>query len=144
MRSGTPVRDTFLRTSPVSSGRGFTLIEVLVALAIIGIALTVIIQLFSADMRNIAASDDYVTAVTLADEKMRQVIEDDDFSERSWSETTPEGYRMEFAITGTLSDRTETLQVQLMEVSLTMHWLQGAREKSLSLRTLKSVPKISL
>jgi prepilin-type N-terminal cleavage/methylation domain-containing protein len=120
---------------------GFTLLEVLVAVAILGIAVTVVLQLFSADLRAISASEDYVAASTKANVKIRELLADDNLSEMSSSEITEEGDRMDISITDALKDRTENLQVRLLEIDVTIHWTRGTKEKSLTLRTLKVVEK---
>jgi type II secretion system protein I len=120
---------------------GFTLLEVLVAIAILGIAVTVVLQLFSANLRAISASEDYVAASTKADAKIRELLADDKLSEKSFSEITEDGYRMDISITDVLKDRTENLQVRLLEIDLTIHWVRGTKEKSLALRTLKVAEK---
>jgi type II secretion system protein I len=53
--------------------RGFTLIEVVVALAILGLAVVTIIQLFSQGLRLLKLSGDHQRAVLLADQKAREV-----------------------------------------------------------------------
>jgi len=120
---------------------GFTLLEVLVALSILGIALTIILQLFSANLRALSASEDYVSAVTKAEAKMREVLDDKDLSEKSWSEITDDGYRMGVSINETLKDRTDNLQVRVLEVALTVYWTRNTKNKSLTLRTMKVVNK---
>jgi len=120
---------------------GFTLLEVLVALSILGIALTIILQLFSANLRAMSASEDYVSAVTKAEAKMREVLDDKDLSEKSWSEITDDGYRMDVSINETLKDRTDNLQVRVLEVALTVYWTRNTKNKSLTLRTMKVVNK---
>ncbi len=125
----------------LNSRTGFTLLEILVAVAILGIAVTVVLQLFSADLRAIAASDDYVTALTMAEAKMREVLDSDSLSEGSQSEATGDGYRVDVSVSSASGDRTENLQVMLLDVSVTLRWTKGAREKSLTLRTLKAVKK---
>jgi len=120
---------------------GFTLLEVLVALSILGIALTIILQLFSANLRALSASEDYVSAVTKAEAKMREVLDDKDLSEKSWSEITDDGYRMDVSINETLKDRTDNLQVRVLEVALTVYWTRNTKNKSLTLRTMKVVNK---
>jgi len=120
---------------------GFTLLEVLVALSILGIALTIILQLFSANLRALSASEDYVSAVTKAEAKMREVLDDKDLSEKSWSEITDNGYRMDVSINETLKDRTDNLQVRVLEVALTVYWTRNTKNKSLTLRTMKVVNK---
>ena len=52
---------------------GFTLIEVMVALAILGIAVVTIIQLFSQGLRLLKLSGDHQQAVLLADQKTREL-----------------------------------------------------------------------
>ncbi len=45
---------------------GYTLIEVLVAMVILALALSVLLQIFSGGLRNISISDDYTRAVLIA------------------------------------------------------------------------------
>jgi len=130
-----------LHSEICNSSRGFTLLEVLVATAILGIALTVVLQLFSADLRAISASGDYVSATTKAWAKMREILSDDKLSEKSFSEVTDDGYRIDVSITDTLKDRTENLQVRLLEINSTIHWTSGTKDRSLTLKTLKVVKK---
>ncbi len=120
---------------------GFTLLEVLVAIAILGIAVTVVLQLFSANLRAISVSGDYVSAATKAEAKMREILSDDKLSEKSSSETTDDGYRIDVSITDALKERTDNLQVRLLEIDLTVHWTRGTKERSLSLKTMKVVNK---
>ena len=120
---------------------GFTLLEVLVAIAILGIAVAVVLQLFSANLRAISDSGDYVIAVTRAEMKMREVLADEDLSEKAYSETTNDGYRMDIAVAETLQDRTETIEKRLLEIILTVHWTKGTKERSYTLRTMKMVNK---
>jgi prepilin-type N-terminal cleavage/methylation domain-containing protein len=123
------------------SPRGFTLLEVLVATAILGIAVAVVLQLFSANLRALAASEDYVSATKRAEAKMREILDDPSLTETSLSETTGDGYRIDVSITDALPERTETLPVKLLEISLTVHWSKGLKERSLSLKTMKVVKK---
>ena len=122
-----------------SSAKGFTLLEVLVAVALLGIAITVVLQLFSADLRAIAASEEYVSAAARAEAKMREVQDNDTLSEGSTSEITDDGYWVDVSVASTLGERTETLQVMLMDILVTVRWSKGIKEKSLSLRTMKLV-----
>lgn len=123
------------------SEKGFTLLETLVALALMGIAITVVFQLFSANLKAVAASDSFVTAAAAAEAKMREVLDDDNLSEKSWSETTDSGYRVEISVSNTLTERTETLQINVYEVDLTLYWFKGIQEKPLTLRTMKVLNK---
>jgi type II secretion system protein I len=122
---------------------GFTLLEVLVSLSIVAIAVTVVLQLFSADLRAIAASEDYAAAVVKAEAKMREVLDSEDLAETSWSEATPDGYRMDLSVTDVLKEKTNNLQVRLLQVNLTTRWFKGTKEKVLALRTMKLVNKLA-
>ena len=122
--------------------QGFTLMEVLVSLAIMGIAVTYVIQLFSVNLGSISASEKHSAAVLRAESRMRQALDDDSADEKSWSEVTEDGYRMDLTVSDVLSDRTENLQVKLIEIDLTVHWQQGSKEKAMTLSTLKVVDKL--
>jgi prepilin-type N-terminal cleavage/methylation domain-containing protein len=123
---------------------GFTLLEVLVSLSVVAVAVTVVLQLFSADLRAIAASEDYASAVVKAEAKMRGLLDNDDLAETSWSEATPDGYRMDVSIADVLKEKTNNLQVRLLEIGLTTRWFKGTKEKTLTLRTMKLVNKLAL
>ncbi|HNT43514.1 MAG TPA: type II secretion system protein [Syntrophorhabdaceae bacterium] len=120
---------------------GFTLLEVLVALAILGTAVTLIFQLFSANMRNIAISEDYLSATVAAEARMREVLDDDALTENSWSETTGDGYRIDVVVSDALQQRTGELPVKLLEVAMTVSWAKNMKQKSLTLRTMKMVQR---
>ncbi|MCX5806043.1 MAG: type II secretion system minor pseudopilin GspI [Proteobacteria bacterium] len=121
--------------------KGFTLLEVLVALAILGIAVTYVLQLFSTNMRTISLSRDYGLAAMQAEARMRQVLDDDQLNEQSWSEVTSEGYRLDLKVSNVLVDRTDNLAVKLLAIDLTIRWQKGVKERSLTLRTVKLTNK---
>ncbi|RJR19136.1 MAG: type II secretion system protein [Nitrospiraceae bacterium] len=52
---------------------GFTLIEVIVSMAILGISLVLIMQLFSAGLKSAKASCDYTIAIVHAKDKMEEL-----------------------------------------------------------------------
>jgi len=120
---------------------GFTLLEVLVALTLLSVALVVILQLFSANLRGIATSEDFAKATMRAEATMRDVLDNEDIEEKSSSETTPDGYRIDVAITNADEKRTENLPLKLLQISLTVHWKDGVKERSLTLKTMKAVTK---
>lgn len=139
--SACPARDC----GPLRCGKhghsGFTVLEVLVALALLSIVLVVIFQLFSANLNGISKADDYVYAVIKAESIMRDILDDDKLEEKSFSGTTEDGYRFNAEITGTATEKTEKLQVKLLEIRLTVTWTRGMNEKSLSVKTMKVIPK---
>lgn len=126
---------------PCTPESGFTLLEVLVAVALLAIAVTVVIQLFSANLRSVTVSEDYVSAALKANVVMREVLDDEDLTEKSRSERTNDGYRVDVAVTETAKERTDNLQVRLLEVTVKVSWAKGIKERSLALKTLKVVNK---
>jgi len=123
------------------SAKGFTLLEVLVATSILSIALLVVTQLFSAGLRGISLSKDYVAATARAEGKIKEALNDETLEEKTWSETTDDGYRFDASIRETLSDRTANIQIRLLEIAVTIYWSRGFNTKSLTLRTLRVVNK---
>ena len=49
---------------------GYTLIEVLVAMVILALSLTVLLRIFSGGLRNISVSEDYAHAILIAEAKL--------------------------------------------------------------------------
>jgi len=124
-----------------SADRGFTLLEVLVALVLLSVALAAIFELFSANLKGIAKADDVSHAVILAESKMREVLENETLTERIWTESTGNGYRIDGVVRSTANDRTKNLQIELLEISLTVFWTKDSKERTFNLKTLKMVKK---
>jgi general secretion pathway protein I len=118
---------------------GFTLLEVLVALAIVGIAVTAILQLFSSNLRVISASEDHVRASLMAEARMREIIDGEALVEKVWTETTSDGYRVDVAVSRVQTARAETIGATLLQVDLSLSWRRGARNRTINLKTLKLV-----
>ena len=132
----------YLEPAGKGAGRkGFTLLEVLVALAVIAIAITMVLQLFSADLRAIVRSGDLTSATIRGESRMREILAESSLTEKAWSEITEDGYRMDVVISEVVKERTDNLPVRLMLVAVTVRWMEGIREKSLFLRTMRMVDK---
>jgi type II secretion system protein I len=126
---------------PLNSNKGFTLLEILVALAILATAVTIIFQLFSASLRNIGVSEDVVLAMVKAEAKMREVLSSEELKENSWTETTNDGYTFAVNITQTLQEKTDTLPVQVLQVDLAISWTKNAKTRTLHLKTFRTVDR---
>jgi type II secretion system protein I len=126
----------------IKSARGFTLIEIMAALTIMGFAVVSLVQLFSSNLRMIGMSQDYMTALTLAESAMREIMESDKIEERSSKESTDQGYQVEITVSETLKERTDNLPIRLLQIELVFSWEKALRKKSVTLKTLKVVNKI--
>ncbi|HOH27425.1 MAG TPA: prepilin-type N-terminal cleavage/methylation domain-containing protein [Syntrophorhabdus sp.] len=134
-----PGRKVTRNHNPLSSRNGFTLLEILVALAILATAVTIMFQLFSASLRNIAVSEDVVAASLKAEAKMREVLSKEELVVDSWEEQTDDGYRFVVNITDTLQQKTDSLPMQLLQVDVAITWTKNSKERSLRLKTYKTV-----
>ena len=124
------------------SARGFTLMEIMVALTVMGFAVVYMVQLFSSNLRLIGTSQDYMAALTQAEAVMREIVESDKIEEKSWKEETDQGFQVEVSISETLKERTENLPIKLLQVEMIFSWEKALRKKSLTLKTLKVLNKI--
>lgn len=117
--------------------RGFTLLEVLVALAILSIAIVVMLQLFAQGLRLLKVAGDYQHAVLLADQKAREVE-----SVREGVESGQEGeFRWERRATVVpVSEDLTVLSltpVRLFRVSVEVRWSGNRSVEVATLRTAR-------
>ena len=124
------------------SARGFTLMEIMVALTVMGFAVVYLVQLFSSNLRMIGTSQDYMAALTQAEAVMREIVESDKIDEKSWKEETEQGFQVEVSVSEALKERTENLPIKLLQIEMVFSWEKALRKKSLTLKTLKVVNKI--
>ncbi|OPY79401.1 MAG: hypothetical protein A4E64_00448 [Syntrophorhabdus sp. PtaU1.Bin058] len=118
---------------------GFTLLEVLVAFALLATTITIILQLFSLNLKTLSLTEDYLSATVKAETRMQEILGSDTLAESAWTEVTDDGYRIDVAIYPVQEGRTKNLPLKMMEIGLTMSWKKGTKNRSLVLRTLKAV-----
>lgn len=118
---------------------GFTLLEVLVAFVLLATTVTVVLQLFSSNIKALSTSEDYASAVVRVESKMREILDNEQLSENTWSETSPEGYRYDIIVAPAYETRTNDLPLKILEIGVTLYWKTGGKEKSLTLNTMKAV-----
>lgn len=122
---------------------GFTLIEVLVAFVILVMALPVLYGIFSNGLRSVSLSEDYRTAVALAESRLAEIgvseplldgdTRSSDDGRYTWLITSEEYSPWE-------DDGTAPqLPVRAYRVVLDISWFTDGNQRSLSLTTIKLV-----
>lgn len=113
-------------------GEGFTLIEVTVAMAILGISLVLIMQLFSAGLKSARASCDYTIAIVHAKDKMEQlsaILEND-------SGTFDDGFKWEAEVED--YKQAEESDYKLKKLIIKILWPDALKQpKSIEMVSLK-------
>jgi prepilin-type N-terminal cleavage/methylation domain-containing protein len=133
------------RSSSLSSQCGFTLLEVMIAVMILGLSLTAILQQFSVAIRAGRKSHDVTHAMLHVKEKLEGLKVEKDLSESSDTGIFDDGCewetRVEVFSYGEEGDDEsyEDLKYETFSLVSTVTWNDGARKRSVELKTLKTV-----
>jgi len=130
-----------LRRKPQLQNGGFTLLEILVALSICALALSVGFQLFASGMRNITTSEDHVYADIKAFAKVKEILQDENLTDRSWTEATNDGYLLNITVGEHFAERMAELPVKLMEIRVLIRWGKGNKTYSHEVSSLKLIKR---
>jgi general secretion pathway protein I len=123
--------------------KGFTLIEIVVALAILGIGLTAIMELFSGGLRLAKTSEDYTKAISYGRMKMEEIISKQRIEEGSDKGDFDKTFRWQVDIKKIdllPPDKNPDLKlpINLFQVKVNILWKSGSKERSTSLETYKT------
>jgi len=127
-----------------SENSGFTLMEVVVAIAILGIGLTVIIELFSGGLRLGKVSEEYTRAVHYASLKLEEVAAQKTIEEGEEEGEFDTTFRWQVAVQKKdilLLDRGTEFKppADFYHVRIRVFWMSGTKERSASLETYKTL-----
>ena len=120
-----------------SRDAGFTLLEVLVALAILGLAVVAAIQGFAQGLRLLKLSGDHQQAMLLADLKMREIVKPEEGRETEtegdfrWERTT------RLLETPDLSPAGTPPRWRVYEIAVRVQWDE---RRQVEVATLRTVP----
>jgi len=133
-------RPTHARTSDARE-RGFTLVEVIVALAMLSIGLSVLLGLISNGLRQAKSTERAAEASSLAQSLLAGVGTDRPVKPGAFEEAMPNGFRWQLRIEpyGAAAEQ-EGLPVGLYVVSTDVEWQDGREQRSFALRTLRLGP----
>lgn len=126
------------------STTGFTLIEVVIALAILGVGLTVIIELFSGGLRLGKVSEEYIKAMNYASMKMEEMEGKEDVDEGIEEGAFEDHYRWQTKVkkVDLLPVEMETdfkPPVELLQIKVNILWKSGTKERSTGIESYKTV-----
>lgn len=121
--------------------RGFTLMEIMIALVLISLVVVSVIQLSTANLRSLSKSDDYVELMARASAKTRDVLELEKLEEKSWTETDSGGYAYEIAVTEIEKERSDALTVRLMQITVKTFPAGKQSARAVTMKTAKLSPK---
>jgi general secretion pathway protein I len=127
---------------------GFTLLEVLLAVTILGMCITVILQQFSVALRAGSSSQEDTLAVLHAKQKIEDLKTDYELAESSKTGSFDDGYEWETRVTPYYHEAKkedeqiyENLRVETYQLESVIKWKAGRKTKQISLTTLKTVRK---
>jgi len=126
---------------------GFTLLEVLVAMMILGLSLGAILQQFALASRAGAASYDATLATVHAREMLEELKMLPDLQEGIEQGRFDDGFEWETSIELYIYDEFDDMQVfedinyETYRLSAVVFWRYGNRERQVELETLKTVRK---
>ena len=126
------------------STTGFTLIEVVVAMAILAVGLTVIIELFSGGLRSGRTSIEYTKAVNYARMKMEEIAVKQTMEEGSEEGEFDDTFRWQVETKRVdilpEKDKTDFMPpAELFQVKINILWKSGLKEKSTRIESYKTI-----
>ena len=132
-----PLREKLRLNKP--NNDGFSLLEVIVALAIMAMGFVTVLQLFSGSIRSVSLSEQYLKGTTLAHSKMGE-LEVNNYSVTEYEGIFPDekNYRWQLQVsphTSPLNSKEDN--IQLSEVTLNVLWEEAGKTRDIEFSTLK-------
>ena len=132
-----PLREKLRLNKP--SNDGFSLLEVIVALAIMAMGFVTVLQLFSGSIRSVSLSEQYLKGTTLAHSKLGE-LEVNNYSVTEYEGIFPDekNYRWQLQVSPhTSSLNSKENNIQLSEVTLNVLWKEAGKTRNIEINTLK-------
>ena len=132
-----PLREKLRLNKP--NNDGFSLLEVIVALAIMAMGFVTVLQLFSGSIRSVSLSEQYLKGTTLAHSKLGE-LEVNNYSVTEYEGIFPDekNYRWQLQVsphTSPLNSKEDS--IQLSEVTLNVLWEEAGKTRDIEFSTLK-------
>jgi len=144
MKSSIFRKSLFASRKGCKTTTGFTLMEVVVALAILGVGLTVIIELFAGGLRLARASVEYTKAVSYGRTKLAEMALKETIEEGSEEGEFDETYRWQVGVRKVdvlYFEQTTDYKppAELYQIQVNIIWKSGFKERSTRIETYKTV-----
>ena len=125
--------------------KGFTLMEIMVAVAILGIALTVILELFAGGLRLGRKSEEYSRAVFYGRQLLEELCLKKNFpGPVEEGVFTGSDYRWRYEVAPVClvdNDQEKKFPLNIFKIKVFVFWPSGGKEKNLVFETIKTVAK---
>jgi general secretion pathway protein I len=121
------------------NNNGFSLLEVIVALAIMSMGFVTVLQLFSGSNRSVSLSEQYLKGTTLAHSKLGE-LEVNNYRVTEFEGLFPDEkkYRWQLKISPHTSPlNSKENNIQLSEVTLNVLWEDAGKTRNIELNTIK-------
>ena len=132
-----PLREKLRLNKP--NNDGFSLLEVIVALAIMAMGFVTVLQLFSGSIRSVSLSEQYLKGTTLAHSKLGE-LEVNNYSVTEYEGIFPDekNYRWQLQVSPHTSPlNSKENNIQLSEVTLNVLWEEAGKTRDIEINTLK-------
>ena len=117
---------------------GFSLLEVLVAFAILSMSLGVLYQAFSNSLRNVGASGDYSRAMIIAEARLAEAMADAPIKEGSDQGKVDDRYQWRLTVQRyEYDDEGISSRFTPYEVQIVVSWQDGRHSREYQLSTLR-------
>ncbi len=118
--------------------RGFTLLETMVAVIILGTAIAAISGVISTSLRNVARAEDYQRVTLLARSQMNELLTLPWRNGQTWSGNWADGYRWTAVVNAVPPDKArENLGYELLRITLVGTWKTTRGVKTYTLETAR-------
>ena len=126
-----------LQSDAIRRQRGFTLLEVAVAFAILAVSLGVVFQAFGTGSKNLRLSEQHTIATLIAESQLATIGIEHPLKAGTVSGKAMSPYRWHAQITPIGGDKAIGNRVVpiLYDVVMTVQWKDGDADRSMSLRT---------